>query len=283
VDQPGAARARRRVARGETLQIRLHPEAAFGRWDHGTFLPTHLATETDGTQVLSLAETAADYASSRRPTMILPAKSVDLLTTEACQWQIDPRGASLNAEIHFALTRGQLSELRLKLPAPAPPTTRSKTLELKPAELLRGWRLDGNVLVVELKQRLTSAATATLTLHLRAGIRGITSGPRLLAYPELEPLDSARRQGTVSVQVDAIFQAQLKNSSVPPAPWDEQAVGKFGVRPSYRFALRDQRLNAVIRVEPQPVQALVARRPFVDTFGAARRASLSLGGAGDRR
>jgi hypothetical protein len=248
-----ALRVRGAVSRGEKLQVRFLPDAVVGRWDPGTFQPTNLATESDGAQVLSLAETASDTASSRRPTMILPAKNVELFTTESCQWHVDPRGASLNAEIQFALTRGQLFELRFKLPAPVL-GYQIETPDMQPPELLRGWRLDGNVLVVELKQPFTSLKKAILKLHLRASIRGLTTGPRNLAYPELEPLDSTTRHGTVSVHIDPIFQPQLVNSSVSLASWEEESAGKSGARPSYHFALRDQRLNAQIRVTPQPVQ-----------------------------
>ena len=136
---------------------------AVGRWDHGTFQPTNLATELDGTQVLSLADTAGRPTPSLKTADNDPSDAADLFTTESYQWQIAARGAGLNAEIGY-VAPGQVFELRLLLP-----TLRYQieTLELQPAELLHGRRLDGNLSIVELKHPLTSAKKATSSCTMR--------------------------------------------------------------------------------------------------------------------
>src|SRR5207248_2848436 len=105
-----ALRVRGALSRGETLRVELHPDVPQGKWDLGTFQPTSIATDPGGAQTLTLAETAADLASSRRPTLLLSAKEVELHTTEQYQWHLAPRSADLKADIHYAPARGNLFE-----------------------------------------------------------------------------------------------------------------------------------------------------------------------------
>lgn len=248
-----ALRVQGALPRGETLNVKLPPDLPLGRWDHGTFQPTKIATEADGTQLLTLAETAQNVVSSRRPTFSAPPQSVDLQTSENYQWDITPRGATLAAEIQFALVRGSLFELRVKLPKTFP-GYQIETIEMRPPSLLRDWRLDGASLVIELTQALMPTNKAALKLQLHAGFRELTAGIRTLAYPELEPLGIARRRGAVAIHVDPFFQAQLLSSSIPLAAPQESGPEKQPTPASFRFDFRDKSVSALIRLIPQPVQ-----------------------------
>ncbi len=146
-----ALRVRGALSRGETLRVELPPELPQGLWDLGSFQPISITTDPGGTQTLTLAETAPDFWSSRRPMLVLPAKDVELHTAEHYQWHLAPRRADLKADIHYAPARGNLFELFIKLPATAS-GYQIESLELQPAEMLRGWHLNGASLVVELKQ-----------------------------------------------------------------------------------------------------------------------------------
>jgi hypothetical protein len=249
-----ALKVRDALPRGETLEIHLHPDLPVGKWDHGSFEPTLISTESDGTQILTLAQTAADAASSRRPSLAAPLKDTDLHLTENYLWQINPRGAMLSAEIQFAPVRGNLFELRIRLPKTFPGYP-IESLDMLPAEMLRSWHIDGDFLVVDLKQALTPAKKATLKIRLRGDFRELTTGIRILSYPEFEPMDGTKREGTLAVHIDPIFRAQLVSSSVPLAPVEEADHTSRVTPPTYRFTFRDQRLSAVVRLFPQPVQA----------------------------
>ena len=113
----------------------------------------------------------------------------------------------------------------LKLPAPMP-HYQVESLERFRTICSAGGESTGMFLVVELTRPITIAMAATLQLHLREGVRGMTAGPASWRTPMFEPMDAARRRGTVSVAVDPIFQAQLENSSVPPSAWDEGPGGR---------------------------------------------------------
>src|SRR5262249_37641702 len=152
-----------------------------------------------------------------RPTLFLPNKGLDFLSAESAQWVLTHRGATLTANFSISPARGQLFELRFRLPKVSP-GYQIDSIDLKPATLLKGWRIDGGLLVVELTQPLTPAQRADLKVQLRSAFREIATGPRTLSYPELEPLDVTKREGELAIFVDPMFRPHLKNSSVPLAP-----------------------------------------------------------------
>lgn len=244
-----AMRLRHAVSRGETLELRWHPEFAIGLLDSGSFQLTSIASDSDGSQKLLFAETASDAATTERPKLIPPLKSVDLRTNEKYVWEINQQGAALQAEIHFAPLRGQFFELRLKLPKTFP-GYKIESLDMQPADALAGWRPEGDLVIVDLKQPLTPAKKGTLKLRLLAGLRDITSGSRVLSYPAIEPIDATKREGSLAVVIDAIFRAQLVNASLPLAPADDAGFAQA----AFGFRFRDQKPSAAIRLLPRPVQ-----------------------------
>lgn len=247
------------VPRGETLTVRVSPDVPMGQWDHGTFQPVKIATEGDGTQVITLAETANDATGSRRPTLSAPAPGLDVHASADYRWQITPRGASLAADFQFTPARGQLFELRVKLPKTFP-GYQIESLEVLPPQLLRDWQLVGDSLVVELTQPLSPMMKARLKLRLQSGFRELTTGIRILAFPELEPTTATRREGSLAIDIDPVFQAQLLSSSVPLASPSDGSKDKGTTASSFRLAFRDQRLSAAIRLVPQSVQVRLRGR-----------------------
>jgi hypothetical protein len=243
-------RVRGALPRGETVQLRLHPDLAIGKWDHGTFQLIQIATEADGTQVVTLAQTAVEPALARPPTLTPPAKTIDVHATEIQSWHITPAGALRSAEIVYSPAQGNLFELRLRLPKTAA-GYRLESVDMQPAELLGDWHPDGDFLVVHLKQALGPGKKAALKLRLQADFRDITTGMRDLSYPDIEPMDGTRREGTLAIAVDPVFRAQLAPPALAPAALDdaEQRPGA----PSFLFNYREQRPGVVIRIVPQPV------------------------------
>ena len=246
-------RIRHSLSRGETLKIHVHPDLQPGKWDSGSFSLTNIATDTDGTQTITLADVPADSATAPRPSFLLSAGSVDLHTKESNHWRLDSRSALLVAEWNYAVLRGSLHQLTVKLPQKSL-GYQVESIDLQPPDLLRGWHVTGNYLTVELKQALTVAKKATLKIGMRAPFRDIAGGARIVAYPDMEPWDSTKREGTLLVTVDRIFQAQLLSSSIPLARASDIAPAKSGDDVSYRFTFRDQAVGAVLKLVPQSVQ-----------------------------
>ena len=77
-----ALRVRDSLARGETLKLQLHPNLAIGKWDSGTFQLMQATTDSDGTQVITLADAAPDAPTARRPAYWQVAAEIDLHTIE---------------------------------------------------------------------------------------------------------------------------------------------------------------------------------------------------------
>ncbi len=247
-----ALHVRNAQGRGETLQLHLLANVQASQWDPGTFQILDIKTE-DGTQILTLADTAASPATSRRPSLTLDRQTPDVHTTERCDWHITPRDAVLHAEIDYAVTRGRLFELIVQLPKTLP-SYQIDTLELQPAEMFKSWHPAGGLLIVELKQALVPGKKATLKIQMRAGARPLPGVARILSYPELEPKSVGKREGTAAIRVDPMLHAQLLGSSLPPAPYDPAVRANRQAAPSFLFAFRNQRLSASIRVIPESVQ-----------------------------
>ena len=245
-------RVRNATSRGETMEILLRSDFPVGKWDHGSFQPTAISTEPDGTQLLTLAETAPTPL-SRRPSLVLQTPGVELHTIEQYQWHIGNRAADLKAEIQYTAARGNLFELNLKLPANFV-GYQVESLEMQPAEMLRRWHSAGDTLIVDLKQALTPVRKAVLKMHLRSAYRELASGTRIMNYPEVQPIESARREGTVAVTVDPALQAQLLTSSIPLTQFSPTEQDQKTPAPSFSFTFRDQKLTASLRLTPQPVQ-----------------------------
>jgi hypothetical protein len=283
------------ASRGETLTVHLGPDLAMAKWDHGAFRPTQLDTRPDGTQLLTLAQ-AVDDAGARRPTLMTTQAKSELQTSEDYAWHISPRGAHLNADIHWTAVNGAFFALRVKLPKTSM-GYQVESVDVQPAGWLRGWHAEAGFLVVELTQPLANRRTVNLKVRLQAslGAGQAQSDLRmssLLSYPELEPMDAAKRRGAVSIHVGPNLQAQLVSSTLPPAPpasthsqaelgnegatpppstrsqaglGNEGAVrppsprsqallGNDGAPASFRFDFRDQKLAATVRVIPLAMQ-----------------------------
>lgn len=240
------------IRRGETLALKLHPDLALGRWDHGTFQFT-MSQMVKGMQSLTLADTAADVASTRRPGLVLFDKKADLHTRELVRWHLTPRGMRLEAEIACTTSRSNVFELRAKLPTVVP-RYQIESLAMQPPDMLRDWRVEGGFLIVELGKPLAPLNSAVVKIEFRSNLPGMASGPRTLAFPEMDWLDAKTRQGAVEVFVDPILEARLLKSSLPVVPEDAGGKSSTLKPPSFRFRYCNQRLSANIRLVPRAVQ-----------------------------
>lgn len=242
-----ALRVEGALARGETLTLHLPADLPLGKWQAGSFQLAGLVTESDGTQILTLADTASVAAASRRPTLTFPLTGIEVAAAEQYHWHITPRRAELNAEIRFAVARGNLLELPIKLPAGS--GYQVEALELNPPELLRGWHPSGDFLVVELKQPLSPGKKVVVKLQLRTSFSAPVTAKRDLTFPALQMIDGVKREGTLNVTLDPTLQGEMLDASAPLA----QATGPGQGMPTWRLTFRGQQFKAQMRVAPAPV------------------------------
>jgi hypothetical protein len=250
------------IPRGETLQLEFPPDLPVAKWDAGTFQHIDISTDSDGRQTLVLADTAATVGSSQRPVLTLERTNTDVHTIEDYVWHITPRGATLHSDIHFHPTRGSLFELQVKLPKSFT-KYQLQSMDLQPTDLLRGWHLQGDILIVELKQALVPPKKCLLKMQFRNPLPLLRSGMRTMAFPEVEPVNATRRSGTLTVRVDPVLHAQLMNSSLPPSAREIGGAEFDQPPPSFRFTFRDQRLTASVRVTARPIQLRTHGKHFV--------------------
>jgi hypothetical protein len=236
------------LLRGESLTVHLHPDVPPGVWDAGTFQQISLVTESDGTQILGLAETALTAGQSRRPTLAFFSPGIDVATIEQYHWHIASRHAELTAQIQFAPTRGSMFELPIKLIGPA--GYQVESLDVTPPDLLRGWEPRGPFVVVELKQPLTPGKKVQVKLVLRAALPALVAGSRILTCPEIQPSDGPKREGSLTVTVDPSLQGQMMNAS---APLVSKSTPSSGV-PTWSMTFRGRKYGATMRVASLPVQ-----------------------------
>lgn len=243
-----ALRVRDAVSRGETVQLQIHPDVPISKWDIGTFQYTQLSTESDGTQSLTLADTAPNTPNSRRPTLSLERKKIDLRTRESHLCAIDAAAVGLQSEIQCTLLRGTLFELNVRMPQLAAGYS-IDNLDVQPEDTLREWRRTADGIALALKKPLTPLRPMVVKVALQ-GKSTVLPTARTVPLPELEIVEANKREGTYDVEVDRALQPQLLSSSVPvgAAPVGQQRTS------AYSFTFRDQRFTGSVRVVPRPTQ-----------------------------
>lgn len=251
-----ALRLRQATCRSETLQMQFHPDVHLERWEGGDFHLTGGATETDGGLTLTLVDTRATIKPpSARPRCQLVTGVAEFAATQQTRWTIEPEATSLHCEIAYDVSRGQLHQLAVRLPAIGGPY-QVESVELTPKDLLRDWAPAGQLLLVELQRGLTPRTDARLSVRLRSTFKG-GAGAVTLDLPDMEPLGASVRDARLTIALDPSLHSQLWQSSVPPIPGTAGAEGNAA---AFAFAYRDQALVGKLRLFPQKPQIQVRSR-----------------------
>src|SRR5207247_7973621 len=140
--------------RGETLELRLHPDVRPESWQAGGFHLLRSASE-NGWQVLTLLGGGVEAETPlQRPHARLQSQTAEFLARQLAWWQVGPEHSALTVQIAYAATRGQMFQLPVLLPK----GWDVDGVELTPADSLRNWssraREDGSLLLVDLKRPL---------------------------------------------------------------------------------------------------------------------------------
>jgi hypothetical protein len=267
------------VPRGETLEIRCHPDVCLSNWMSGGFRITDAASRVEpdpiGTlHVLTLQGGGVESEGTpvgkppRRPSARLRLGGVDFRARQVAWWQIGDDRMSLTLQITYDVNYGQLFQLPIHLP----PDWEIERVELNPSDRLRNWNVrpekDGSTLLVELQRPITaaddfrrdkSAATdgavarlrgPSLTVRLNASRREGLTG-RAWPFPDAAPIGARLREGALGVDLsDLLYQGSLRSTLAESEPGEEE--GLWGSQtPDHYFSYRGQALQGTLELRPR--------------------------------
>src|SRR5207302_8381751 len=113
----------------------------------------------------------------------------------------------------YDVARGRLFQLAFKLPKLGN-GWRVDAVEVQPKELLRRWVPAGPLLLIDLERPLTPQMGAKVQVKLVANHPSTADG-LVLDFPDLEPAERCRRQGTLAISPDSRLHAEVLQASSP--------------------------------------------------------------------
>jgi hypothetical protein len=240
------------VSRGESLELRVHPDVHLKDWRQGDFLLTTAATQADGTQVLTLAGGGiqSDRTSPARPSAIVETSGVEVLARQRTWWQVRPRMSSLTTQIAYEVARGQLMHLSLALP----PRWNVDRVELTPADLLRDWEVrqeNGPKLIVHLRKPLKPATDGRQT---RLSLRLTSSQPGAATewtFPDVRPLEAGILDGALAITFDEQGYGPRITATVPSAGLPSGEEGPWGKIPDLYYPYFGKAVAGTLRLQPR--------------------------------
>jgi hypothetical protein len=281
------------VPRGEALDLYVHPEVRLETWRPGGFRLGGAGPAADPQRGgpahhLALAgggvgpEGGPPGAPPRRPSARLRTSGAEFRARQLAWWRLGPFGQTLELQIGYEVSQGQLFQLPVRLPE----GWEVESVETAPASLLRGSgvrRPAGGkgrpTLVVELQRPLTperpGAAAApgrprtppALTVRLRQA--GAVTG-RPLPFPDAEPLGARFREGALAVGFDErLHQATVEPPLARAEADDEGPWGKQAPEHYYRYRGEPPRATLLLQPRPPRLRARCASEVFVGGGQAA--------------
>jgi hypothetical protein len=275
-----ALRVRSAVPRGETLELRIHPDVELQDWRPGDFRLLRTATDAEGAQLLTLTDGEASAAA--RPSARVRAGQPEVAAWQTAWWRIGPRGSSLTAEVRYEVLHGRLFQLALQLRPGGKDGWQVEGVELvEPRNMLRNWVTttdkDRRVLLVELQRGLGTGQQARLIVRLRsAANRAAPAGPGL-SFPQIIPLEKGPQAGELGISVDPLYRVTTIKASVTPTvsekagPWGKASLQLF-------YTYRGEPLAGQLHLLPhRPVIHAACRTELLlAPQGATVRATLTL-------
>jgi hypothetical protein len=269
------------VPRGETIELRLHPDVYLEQWQPGGFRLTQARAEADGGQVLTLTGGGLTGGGQLRPSARLLTAGVDVRAREVLWWQVEPAPAgeaaaapagpsSLTVLLSYDVVRGHLSQL----PVALPPGWDVDRLQLDPPELLRNWgprsEAGRTVLLVDLQRPVSPGPAAPrpgaaetrpapgprLTVWLRPSAgRGAApdrgaAGALSYPFPDVVPLGVRLREGALAIDLDeTLYEARVDTPARATTPGEDGPWGKQ--LPDYYFPYRGQPVRGTLTLQPR--------------------------------
>jgi hypothetical protein len=277
--------AARVVPRGETLEVRCHPDVRLENWKGGGFRITDAAARPEPDHPLPFhaltlqgggvdAEGVAAGKPLVRPSARLHTGGVDFRARQMAWWQIADDRMSLTLQITYDVNQGQLFQLPVLLPA----DWDIERVELNPGRLLRHWNVrqekNRSILLVDLHQPVTPAddfrrdkpAPAdgaprlrgpTLTVRLNSTRREDPAG-RAWPFPDATPLGARLREGAVAIDYgDLLYRGSTNPPLAESEPGEEE--GPWGAQtPDHYFAYRGQPPQTALQLQKRPAELRAA-------------------------
>ena len=283
------------VTRGETLEVRAHPEVRLESWQAGAFRLLNTTTKTDGPQkrpfqclTLLGGGVEPDSSGARRPSARLQAGGIEFRARQAAWWQVAPEQSLLTLQVAYEVTHGQLFQLPVQLPA----GWDIERVETTPANLARTWSVRPDypekgaaTLLVELQRPLTPDETKreqsgtgtgaarprgpTLTVRLHP-VLSATPSRQEMKFPDAIPLGTRFREGSLGIEFDEQTYQSIIKSSVPESEAD--ADGPWGKRtPDFFYSYRGQPVTGMLLLRPRArrVRGQMFERSFLWRSAAA--------------
>jgi hypothetical protein len=257
------------LPRGETLQLRVHPDVLMEDWQPGGFRTTRAVFQPDGWQVLTLATGIDAGPTPARPAARLQTPGPEFKVRQLAWWQIGAQ-SSLTAQLTYDVVHGRLFALPLSVPA----GWEVEHVELQPPDLLRHWTpiqdKGKTLLQVDLQRALDPAASARLTARLRPSQPfKLPAAGMAVPIPDLAPIGPRLREGALAISVASLYQA-VPNASVAAVPLEiaeERGNDPKNPRPAsttrppwgqqtvdYYFPYQGQPVSGTVQLRPRPVQ-----------------------------
>jgi hypothetical protein len=274
-------RLRGAAGRGETLELRIHPDAELEDWTGGGFRLVKTGTDEEGAQVLTLIDGGS--AGAGRPGGRLRVAGPEVAVRQTAWWDVGPGGSSVRADLTFEVVRGRLFQLGVRLPPGGKAGWRVEGVDLAaPRDLLRGWVTTTDrglpALVVDLLRSLPAGKQARLIVRLRGpGPGAVPPGGLALAFPEVGALNPGPFSGALGVSVDPLYHVAAARPSAPAA--DAGPAGPWGKAPlQLYYEYRDVPLAGQLRLLPhRPVLHARCRNEVLLAADRARlKAQLTL-------
>lgn len=233
------------ISHNETLKLHLHPDQHLERWDPGSFRLVNSSTDTDGSQLMTLADTLPD-GRTMRPRLSVRTGGVDFTVKQETRWRVDATGMTLSSEIQYDVSRGQLFAFDVRLPQKAAWRIQ---VELTPRDALQSWNVAGGVLHVDLKRGITPRSDCKLIVTLEADRDQSLARTNPIDIPDIKPLGAKLRQGTLAVLADAHQHISLVQCNVPTTRPDPNLAKD--PRLQFYFAFRQTPVQGAIKLAPQ--------------------------------
>ncbi|HEV3142245.1 MAG TPA: hypothetical protein VGZ47_00005, partial [Gemmataceae bacterium] len=244
------------IARGESLQVRIHPSWQLEDWKAGRFRLTNVQTAGDQFQILTLQESGLETENTVRPEAKLRAAGAVFDLRQNLDWRIEPDTMTLTVQLVCEVRRGQIFDLPVIFSAP----WEFEQVESTAAEGPVRGRVQlksgpgQNTLHLEFNRPLTARGgksndgepgTFTVTLHFRA------PGPRwanpaeaaaaVVPFPQIQVLGARQRDGKLALRLHPTLVGSAATDA-PATAWSGLRIASEPIlaRPDFYYSFQGQ-------------------------------------------
>jgi hypothetical protein len=274
-----AVRVQDALARGETLELLVHPELQLAAWRPGDFRLAESSPFVDPETKVRLRRlvlqggglASAGQGRPVRPGADLQTSAVAVRARQQAWWVLGGDSMSLTVHIEYRVRQGLLFQLPVRLP----PGWEVQAVSLDPAALLRNWGerdgKGGRRLLVDLHRPVRGGAgPVTLAVRLRPTRPEPLAG-RDLVIPDVAAEGALFREGGLAIDYDElVYLASVRTTAAAGEPGGDGPWGKLA--PDFYYPYRGQAVTGTLRLRPRTPRFRARAR--ADVYLAAGRAGV---------